>query len=216
MLDIKSKTTIIVIMKKRTTLLQLFLYFFKVGAITFGGGYAMLGVLERDVVQKFKWITAEDMLDLIAVGESTPGAISINVATFIGYRLRGFWGSVVCTLGFMLPSLVIISIISMFINTFLSNIYISYIFKGIRAGIVIVIGSACLKFLKQLKFNIVTPLLFFTAFFIAMFTEVSVILLILGGGVFGFLLSLVIAQYRKKHGYTDDEEEDEEDEEEDY
>ncbi|MBQ1988903.1 MAG: chromate transporter, partial [Clostridia bacterium] len=92
--------------------LQLFLTFFKIGAFTFGGGYAMIPLIQKEVVEEKKWITDDDILEIIAIAESTPGPIAINSATFVGYRVCGFWGSFFSTLGVVLPSFVIILIIS--------------------------------------------------------------------------------------------------------
>ena len=105
-------------------ILSLFAAFFKIGLFTFGGGYAMVAVIERDLVEKKKWISSEEFSDVIAIAESTPGPLAINSATYIGYKVGGFLGSVFATLGVVLPSLAIIYVISLFFNEFLGLEYV--------------------------------------------------------------------------------------------
>ena len=136
---------------KKKKILTLFLTFLKIGAFTFGGGYAMIAILENEFVENKKWMTKEEFLDMVAIAESTPGPIAINSATYIGYRQAGFWGSLLSTLGVVLPSFVIIYIISLFFDKFLQFEYVQYAFKGIQACVVYLILSAGIKMLKGLK-----------------------------------------------------------------
>lgn len=136
---------------KKKNLLILFLTFLKIGAFTFGGGYAMIAILENEFVEKKKWITKEEFLDMVAIAESTPGPIAINSATYIGYRRAGFFGSLFSTLGVVIPSFVIIFLISLFFDEFLQFKYVQYAFKGIQACVVYLILSAGIKMLKGLK-----------------------------------------------------------------
>lgn len=136
---------------KKKNLLILFLTFLKIGAFTFGGGYAMIAILENEFVEKKKWITKEEFLDMVAIAESTPGPIAINSATYIGYRQAGFFGSLFSTLGVVIPSFVIIFLISLFFDEFLQFKYVQYAFKGIQACVVYLILSAGIKMLKGLK-----------------------------------------------------------------
>ena len=108
---------------KKTSLWQLFATFFKTGLFTFGGGYAMIAILQDELVEKKKWITNQDMLDLIVVAESTPGVIAVNAATSIGYKTRGVLGSIIATLGIVLPSFLIISVLSYLVAAFQSNVW---------------------------------------------------------------------------------------------
>ncbi len=129
----------------------------KVGLFTFGGGYAMIALLENEFVSKKKWLEKDEFLDAAAIAESTPGPIAINAATYIGYKNAGVIGSVIATLGICIPSFVIIFAISLFFDTFLSLTYVAYAFKGIQICVVFLILSAGLKMLKQIKktpFNI--------------------------------------------------------------
>ena len=140
-------------MKEKIKLcLKLFLTMFKIGLFTFGGGYAMIAVFENEFVSNKKWIEQEEFTDLIAIAESTPGPIAINSSTYIGYKVAGILGSVFATLGMVLPSLLIIFIISLFLNEFLQIQLVSKAFKGIQACVAFLILSAGLKmFIKSKK-----------------------------------------------------------------
>ena len=128
--------------EKLKTCLTLFLTFLKIGAFTFGGGYAMIPIIEKEMVEKHKWIKSEDILDIFAIAESTPGPIAINSATFIGYKIGGVFGSFCATFGVVLPSFVIISIISLVLREFSDIKAVQYAFNGIRAGVLALIIKA--------------------------------------------------------------------------
>lgn len=140
-------------MKKSKILLEMFLIMFKIGLFTFGGGYAMLALLENEFVEKRKWLEKEEFLDMVAIAESTPGPIAINSATYIGYKRCGVLGSAAATLGVIMPSFIIIFVISLFLDAFLQFELVAYAFRGIQAGVVYLILSAGLKMLKGLKKN---------------------------------------------------------------
>ena len=145
-------------MNKIKGYLSLFLTMLKIGLFTFGGGYAMIALLENEFVEKKKWIEKDEFLDVAAVAESTPGPIAINAATYIGYKNTGMIGSMIATLGICIPSFVIIYAISLFLDAFLSLTLVAYAFKGIQICVVYLIISAGLKMLKQMKktaFNII-------------------------------------------------------------
>ncbi len=144
-------------MTKRKTCLTLFFTMLKIGLFTFGGGYAMIALLENEFVSKKKWLEKDEFLDMTAIAESTPGPIAINSATYIGYQKAGVIGSILATLGVCIPSFAIIYAISLFFDAFLSMTYVAYAFKGIQICVVYLILSAGLKMLKQTKpsaFNI--------------------------------------------------------------
>ncbi len=130
---------------------KLFLTMLKIGLFTFGGGYAMIALLENEFVSKRKWIEQNEFLDMIAISESTPGPIAINAATYIGYKLLGVLGSLTATVAVCIPSFVIIYAISLFFDLFLSFTLVAYAFKGIQVCVIWLILSAGLKMLKQLK-----------------------------------------------------------------
>ena len=138
--------------------LSLFLAMLKIGLFTFGGGYAMIALLENEFVEKKKWLEKDEFLDVAAIAESTPGPIAINAATYIGYKNAGIIGSMIATLGICIPSFVIIYAISLFFDAFLSLTLVVYAFKGIQICVVYLILSAGLRMLKQMKktaFNVI-------------------------------------------------------------
>ena len=177
-------------------LLQLFLSFLKIGAFTFGGGYAMIALLESEFVSRKKWLEKEEFLDMLGVAESTPGPIAVNTATYIGYKVAGVLGSLVSTLAVCLPAFVIIFVISLFFDRFLSLTYVGFAFRGIQVAVVYLIGSAGIKVLKGLKknvFSIALASVVFVAFIVLSLFSVkfSTIFYILIAGVLGLMLYFV-------------------------
>ncbi len=139
-------------MKQKGTLyLQIFLTMLKIGAFTFGGGYAMIALLENEFVTKKKWIEKDEFLDMVAIAESTPEPVAINSATYLGYKTAGVLGSLFGTLGVVLPSFTIIYLISLFFDKFLSLSYVGYAFRGIQVCVVYLIFTAGWKLLKAMK-----------------------------------------------------------------
>lgn len=135
-------------------ILTLFLTFLKIGAFTFGGGYAMIALLENEFSEKKNWLTKEEFIDMTAIAESTPGPTAINSATFIGYKIGGFLGALAATIGVCIPSFLIIYIISLFFDKFLSLKYVGFAFKGIQVGVIYLIFSAGIIMLKSLEKNL--------------------------------------------------------------
>ena len=131
--------------------LELFLSFFKTGLFTFGGGYAMISLLEVEFVECKKWIEHDEFMDVVVIAESTPGPIAINSATYIGYKVAGVGGSVLSTLGVCLPSFIIIYLISLFFDRFLALEAVSAAFRGIQVAVVYLIFQAGLKMLRKMK-----------------------------------------------------------------
>ncbi|MBR0466297.1 MAG: chromate transporter [Clostridia bacterium] len=183
---------------KTQLLLKLFLSFFKIGAFTFGGGYAMIALLENEFVEKKKWIEKNDFLDMIAIAESTPGPVAINSATYIGYKVGGVLGSILSTLAVVLPSLTIIYIISIFFDKFLSFEYVKYAFNGIKACVIYLIISAGIKMYKSLDknafnliitFAVIVAMVMLTVFSIS-FSSIFIILICGILGVIAYFLSL--------------------------
>ncbi len=186
-------------MKKSKLILTLFICFFKIGAFTFGGGYAMLSLLENEFVEKKGWLTKEEFLDMVAIAESTPGPIAINSATFIGYKTAGVLGSTLATLGVVLPSFIIIYIISLFLDKFLTFTLVANAFKGIQACVVYLIGSVGIKMFKQMEkkplpIAIMSTVLVCMIAFSLFAVKFSSIIYILVAGALG-----VIAFYSKKN-----------------
>lgn len=190
-------------MQKLKKCLALFVSFFKIGLITFGGGYAMIAIIESELVEKKKWIEKTEFLDVIAIAESTPGPIAINSATFIGYKRGGFWGSFFATLGVVMPSFIIIFAISFFFEKFLSLEYVGYAFKGIQACVAYLILSAGIKMFKGLKKNAFNVVLFGLTVAVMVTLDLlavsfSSVYYILIGGAVGIVVYLVSFAKDKK------------------
>ena len=141
-------------MKKIKEYLVIFLTMLKIGLFTFGGGYAMIALLENEFVEKKKWLEKDEFPDVAAIAESTPGPIAINAATYIGYQNAGVIGSMIATLGICIPSFVIIYAISLFFDAFLSLTLVAYAFKGIQICVIYLILSAGLRMFKKMKKNV--------------------------------------------------------------
>ncbi len=146
-------------------LVDLFSSFFKIGAFTFGGGYAMIPLIQKEAADKRKWITDEEILEIIAVAESTPGPIAVNSATYTGYKIAGFWGALSATTGVVLPSFLIIAAISLILRQFESCKTVQYAFMGIRAGVLALIIKALVSMYKQCPRSLFSCLIMFAAFF---------------------------------------------------
>ena len=177
----------------------LFWTFFKIGLFTFGGGYAMIPFIHQYAVEKYKWITDEEFLDIIAIAESTPGPIAINSATYIGHKVKGIKGSAMATLGVSLPSIIIIVLIAMFFMQFKENTYVEYAFKGIRIGVGVLVLNAAIRMFKKLEKNYLSYFLILLGFIIVLFEWLSVLIVIAIGGVIG-----IIYQLMKVRGETHD------------
>ena len=148
-------------------ILTLFLTFAKIGLFTFGGGYAMISIIENICVKQKKWITHEEMMHVAVIAESTPGPIAINCATFVGYKQKGIWGAIAATLGVVLPSFIIIYLICVFLDNFLEITWIVNAFKGIRMAVGLLILDAGLKMFKKMKKEAV-PCIILGCSFVAM------------------------------------------------
>ena len=144
-------------------LLILFLTFMKIGAITFGGGYAMIPIIEEEVTRKRKWISEIEIMDILAISESTPGPIAVNTATYVGYKVAGIAGGIIATLGLAIPSFVIIFVISFFYKDFIQWPVIAAMFKGLKIGVIILLFSAVLRLRKGVKVNFIGVTLFVIA-----------------------------------------------------
>ena len=183
-------------MKKIKGCVTLFLTMLKIGVFTFGGGYAMIALLENEFVSKKRWLEKDEFLDVAAIAESTPGPIAINAATYIGYKNAGIIGSIIATLGICIPSFAIIYAISLFFDAFLSLTPVAYAFKGIQICVVYLILTAGLRMLKQMKktaFNItvISMTLVCTVAFSLLAVNFSTIFYILISGVLGVSVYLL-------------------------
>lgn len=176
---------------KNNSLFQLFVTFFKIGAFTIGGGYAMLPLIQDEVADKKKWIKESDMLDIVAIAESTPGPIAINTATFVGTRVAGFWGAFFATLGTVLPSFLIIVCLAFALGKINQYQVVRFAFNGIRAGVIALIVKALFSMAKGCPKNLFSALLASAAFGIVLFTDLNVVFVILGGALIGLAAALL-------------------------
>lgn len=176
--------------EKKKLLAELFGVFFKIGAFTFGGGYAMIPFIQREMVEHKKWIDEDELLDIIAVAEATPGPISINAATFIGYHVAGFWGALLSTAALVLPAFTIITIVYGLFSLVKDNKWVSYAFAGVRAGVICLILSAVVKLFSAIPKNRFTIAIGCASLLLTLFTNVSVILILIGAFLAGILYNL--------------------------
>ena len=177
-------------------LLELFLTFFKIGLFTFGGGYAMIPLIKEAVVEKKKWITNDEMLEIIAIAESTPGPIAINMATYIGYKNKKVLGSLLATLGVVLPSMIVIILLSLVYDYFIENMYVQYAFIGIKCAVAILIIKSGIQMIikaeKKLLFIILLAITIILMLLIEIFSwPISTIIIILFGGIVGLIASTI-------------------------
>ncbi len=172
---------------------QMFLTFLKIGAFTFGGGYAMIPLIQREAVERKKWISDQDILDIIAIAESTPGPIAINAATFIGCRTAGLIGAFSATLGVVLPSFLIIFVIAFVLRQFENIKAVQYAFSGIRAGVLALIVKALVSMYRQCPKGIVSYIVIAAAFVCTAFLDVHVLAVIIGCALFGLLSSVIVS-----------------------
>ena len=173
-------------------ILQLFTIFFKIGAFTVGGGYAMIPLIEAEIVTKKGWVAKEDFLDLLAIAQSAPGVFAVNIAIFIGYRLRGVRGCLVTALGAILPSFLIILCIALFFLRFKENPTVEAIFKGIRPAVVALIAAPTFNLAKAAKINRYTvwiPIISALLIWLLGFSPIWIILL---AGIGGYVWNLRI------------------------
>lgn len=171
---------------------ELFLTFFKIGLFTFGGGYAMIAQIKESIVENKKWLTEDELLQIVAIAESTPGPIAINMATYVGYKRKGIVGSAMATLGVVLPSVIIIFIISLFLEEFMKNKYVAYAFVGIKCAVAFLIAKAGYEMFKKIEKKPL-PLITFTLIFIVsiilelLSKSISSIIFIIAGGIIGIV-----------------------------
>ena len=169
-------------------LLSLFLTFAKVGVMTFGGGYAMLPILQREVVENKGWATDEELTDYFAIGQCTPGVIAVNTATFIGQKRRGIIGGIAATLGVVFPSLIIIAALAGVITTFSHLAWVQHAFAGIRVCVCVLIFNAVLKLWKGAVKDVWGLVIFLVILALSVFTKLSPIIYVLAAAVAGLLI----------------------------
>lgn len=183
---------------KHNSLLELFLCFLKIGAFTFGGGYAMIPLIHRETAHRRKWVTEEDILEIVAIAESTPGPIAINAATFIGYKTAGNAGAFLATLGVVLPSFIIITVIATILTTFENLKVVKYAFFGIRAGILALLINAVYMMFKKTKKTPLAYIVMIGAFILVAFLKINVLYVIIGCALLGFITQMIKVRRAKK------------------
>ena len=175
----------------------LFIKFFKIGAFTFGGGYAMISLIHNEVVGNMEWLTDDEMNNMIVVAESTPGVLAVNTATFVGYKIAGVLGAACATLGVILPSLIIIGIISLFLDAFKELRFAMYAFEGLRAGVVLLIFDAVLKLSKKRKKDVFYYCVLILTAALSIIFSINPIFLLIGAAIAGVLYSIVANNPRR-------------------
>ena len=174
------------------TLWQLFKATFLLSAFTFGGGYAMLPILQREVVENRNWATSEELMDYYAIGQCTPGIIAVNTATFIGYKRKGIIGGIVATIGCVFPSLVIIMIIAAFINSFTHIVWVQHALAGIRVCVCVLVLDAVIKLAKKSLIDAATYLIFAAVVILSLFTDVASFVWIVCAGAAGVIIKTLM------------------------
>ncbi len=187
-------------MKKLKVLWKLYSAFFKIGILTFGGGYAMLPMIEKEVVEKNKWATMEEVMDYFAISQCTPGVIAVNSATFVGYKTEGVLGGIVATMGVVTPSVIIISLIATVLQSVYENKYVKSAFQGIGVAVCAILVQAILKIGKSGIVDAVTAAIAVLAFLLSSFLDVPTIAIIIGAGFVGIVYRVLKEKSNSKKG----------------
>lgn len=167
---------------------ELYTAFFRIGGLTFGGGLAMLPMLKYELEDKKQWVTEEELLDYYAIGQCTPGIIAVNVATFVGYKKKGLLGGIVATLGMVSPSLIIVSILALFLEQFLSNPYVAHAVEGIKIVVCALLLHTVVTMAKKNLSNLWGILVAVAAFALAAFSPLPTVCVVIFAGLLGLLL----------------------------
>lgn len=179
-------------------LIELFISFMRIGGFTFGGGYAMLPLIQKEIVERRGWASEEEVLDYFTIGQITPGVIAVNTATFIGYKKAGVLGGVVATLGVIFPSIVIISIIAAVLTNFAELPVVIHAFNGIRACVCVLILIAVYNMGKKSVVDVFTALIFIATAVLTVLKVTSPVVLVIVAGVVGVLFQLIKAKRQVK------------------
>lgn len=179
--------------------LQLWGLFFKIGAMTFGGGLAMLPILERELSEKRDWATKDQLLDYYAIGQSTPGIIAVNVATFIGFNRGGILGGIVATLGIVTPSIIIITFLASFISSYSDISWVKKILAGINVAVAAILTKAAWDFGKKTIKNILGLLIFIASFVAVYFLKIDTVIIIGVSAIIGVIFHLISSKKALKN-----------------
>jgi len=167
---------------------ELYWTFFRIGGLTFGGGLTMLPMLKYELVEKKEWVTEEELLDCYAVGQCTPGIIAINTATFVGYKRKGVAGGISATLGMASPSVLIITIVALFLESFMDNVWLQHALMGVRGVVCALMLNTVLTLAKKSLVSPITFLICGIAFVLCMFTQIPLVIIVLLAGIFGIFM----------------------------
>jgi len=181
-------------------LLNIYLDFFKMGAVTFGGGYAMLPILRKTCVEKRQWISEAEVMDFYAVSQGLPGIIAVNVSVFIGYRLKKLSGGIAAALGCVSPCILIITLIAAIFTNFQDNMYVRHAMAGVSVCVVALILDAVIGLWKKGVKNVFGLVLCLIAFVLSAFTDVSPVFTIIGAAVIGIVVRSMMAKHAEKGG----------------
>lgn len=171
--------------------LELFWSFFKIGGMTFGGGLTMLPMLEHELVQKKEWVSEEELLDCYAIGQCTPGIIAVNTATFVGYKKNKISGGIFATLGMIFPSILIITIIAMFLKNFMDNVWFQHALQGVRGVVCALLCNTVINLCKKSLKNLFAGLVFLAVLLLGFFTKIPTIILVLLAAAAGIIADLI-------------------------
>ncbi len=177
---------------------ELFRSWFKIGLFTFGGGYAMLPMIEKEIIDKKGWVKQEEIIDIFAMAQSIPGALAINSAIFVGHQLAGFFGAIAAAIGVVLPSLLIILLIAIYFMTLMNNRWVMATFTGIRAAIAGLVSAAALRIARSSCRSAVAIILAAISVVINSFTEIHSVWIIILGAISGIVIYYLIPKFRNE------------------
>ncbi len=177
--------------QERPGLFELFISFFKIGGLTFGGGLTMLPMLEYELVTKRKWIESDELLDYYAIGQCTPGIIAVNTATFVGYKKRGIMGGIFSTLGMVSPSILIITIVALFLKGFMDNVWFQHALMGIRGVVCALMINTVINLGKKSLKDTIGWIVCIVVFVLAFLTNIPTVVLVLSAAVLGLIIDFV-------------------------
>jgi len=182
-------------------LLELYWIFFKVGLFTFGGGYTMLPLLQKEVVEKKKWLTSEEIIDFYTLSQCTPGIIAVNVSTYIGFKKKRFWGGIISALGVATPSIIVITVIAAVLTNFSHIKEVAYAFTGIRVAVTALVIVTIVDMYKKSVVDWLCIILYIASFLLSVLTSISPVFIVLGAGITGLVLG---TRMRERKGDNDD------------
>lgn len=184
-------------MNKIKSLGQLFWSFFKIGGLTFGGGLTMLPMLERELVDKRNWVTEEELLDCYAIGQCTPGIIAVNTATFVGYKREKVAGGIIATLGMVCPSILIITVVALFLRNFMDNVWFGHAIMGIRGVVCALLVNTVINLGKKSLKSIFAWIVCAVVFVLAFFTKLPTVIIVILAAVSGIVMMLIKTKKNK-------------------